>query len=146
MNSTTFFDRLFDLIAGKGEHLFVICAMVFIIAYLFKSFVPVVGPGVWNLLVHAAKSFSSLGAKGLGWVLIRAFNFAVNLCVTVACYVGVALYCLGMYLAWRVFVWRARNSGRRLPVEPNYPGPPGWIAIARPPKAKAEGHGGGHRH
>jgi len=145
MDSTTFFDRLFDLIAGKGQHLFVMFAIVFVIAYLLKG-LPLVGPTIWKVFAHAAQTFSKVVGSTLSWVLIRAFNFAVNLCATVACYIGVAFYCLGQYLVWQVSVRRARSNGHRLPDEPDYPGPPGWIVIARPPKAKAEGHGGGHRH
>jgi len=145
VNSSTFFDRLLDLIAGKGIHVLVGCAIVFAIAYLLKS-LPLVGPAIWKLFAHAAQTFSKVFGSVLSWTLIRLFNFAINLSVTVAYNVGVALYCLGMYLAWHVSVWRARNNGHRLPDEPNYPGPPGWIVIARPPKAKSEGHGGGHRH
>lgn len=141
MDSSTFFDRLFDLIAGKGVHLIVWCVIVFTIAFLLKGFVPVVGPGVWSLLIHAAKTALKAGGSVLSWGLIRAFNFAVNLLVTVAYNLGVALYCLGMYVMWQLSVSRARGSGRRLPIEPNYPGPPGWIVIATPPKAKPKGHG-----
>jgi len=144
MDSTTFFDRLFDLIAGKGVHVIVWCVIVFVIAYLIKS-LPLVGPAIWKVLAHASQTFSKVVGSALSWGLIRVFNFAVNLLVTVAYNIGVALYCLGMYVMWQLAVRRARSNGRRLPIEPNYPGPPVWIVIATPPKAKPKGHGEGGR-